>query len=90
MDLTDTVSVENGTVQGNVISPILFNTMVNDMFDEVGDSFGRSLFADDGVIWKRGHNVGYLKQMQSALDKLQEWAEKWGFRLSVTKTKYFW
>ncbi len=29
-----------------------------------------------------------MEQMQSALDKGQAWANKWGFRLSVAKTKY--
>lgn len=29
-----------------------------------------------------------MRQMQSALDKVQAWADKWGFRLSVLKTKY--
>lgn len=88
-DLSDTVSVNNGSSQGSVISPILFNIMVNDILDGVEEGFVRSLVSDDGAIWKRGRNVGYLmKQMQSALDKVQEWADKWGFRLSVTKTKY--
>lgn len=51
---SDTVSVNNGTTQESVISPVLFNIMVN-MFEGVGNGFGGSLFADDGAIWKRGH-----------------------------------
>ncbi len=55
------------------------------MFETL-ESFGTSLFADEGAIWKRGRKVGYLmKQMQSALDKMQDWSDKWGFRLLVTK-----
>ncbi len=37
-DLSDTVSVENETPQSSVISPILFNIMVNDIFDEVDEA----------------------------------------------------
>ncbi|XP_061589575.1 large ribosomal subunit protein eL8-like [Cololabis saira] len=63
--------------------------MVNDMFDDVGEGFGRSLFADDGAVWKRGRNIEYLmREMQRALDKVQGWADKWGFRLSVAKSNY--
>lgn len=63
--------------------------MINDVFDYLGDGFGRSLFSDDGAIWRRGRNVEYLiKKMQKALNKLQEWADKWGFRQSVAKCNY--
>lgn len=86
---SESVFVDNGTPQGSVISPVLFNIMVNNMFDEVGSGFQKSLFADDGALWKRGRNTGYLlKQIQCALNKVQAWSDKWGFRLSLTKTKY--
>lgn len=87
--LSSTVLVDNGTPQGSVISPVLFNIMVNDIFDSIGQGFEKSLFADDGAVWKRGRNVYYLfKKMQGALDQVQRWATKWGFRLSVAKSKF--
>ena len=40
-------------------------------FDEVEDGLGRSLFADDGEMCKRGRKVEYLmKQTETALDKM--------------------
>ena len=82
------VSIENGTPQGSVISPVLFNLMINDVFKEIGGGFGLSLFADDGAIWKRGRNIGFaMKQVQKALNKVEDWGNTWGFTFSATKTK---
>lgn len=47
-----------------------------------------ALFADDGVIWKRGRNVEYItKKIQEAMLEVEGWALEWGFRFSVSKTK---
>lgn len=53
-DLSENYTVENGTPQGSIISPILFSVMINDIFSNVCSSIGVSLFADDGAMWKRG------------------------------------
>lgn len=45
--------VENGTPQGSVCSPT-FNTMINDIVQQIEPNVGKSLFADDGVLWVRG------------------------------------
>ena len=80
--------VENGTPQGSVISPIIFSIAINAVFDKVPLDIGRSLFADDGALWKRGRNGVYVaKKMQEALGTVEEWAKAWGFRFSVGKTK---
>jgi len=84
-----TVGIENGTPQGSVISPVLFNIMINDIFGKVERGFGLSLFADDGAIWKRGRNVEFvLKQIQRVLLSVEEWGNTWGFKISPSKTKY--
>lgn len=53
----DVASVDNGTPQGSVISPVLFNVMINDMFSDLSLGTGKSLFADDGAIWVKGRNI---------------------------------
>ena len=81
--------VENGTPQGSVISPLLFNIMINDMFKDTGEGFGHSLFADDGVFWKRGRNLEFLfNKMQQELNRITEWGKRWGFKMAVDKSKY--
>lgn len=80
--------VENGTPQGSVCSPLLFNIMINDIFSQLEQSVGKSLYADDGALWVRGRNVLHVsKKMQAAIVDVEKWANKWGFKLSVEKTK---
>ncbi len=83
-DYSDTYIIDNGTPQGSVCSPVLFNIMINGIFEEIG----RSLYADDGALWIRGRNLSYLeKKMQKAIDIVESWTNQWGFRLSVAKTQ---
>ncbi len=79
-------TVENGTPQGSVCSPLLFNIMINDIFSQAEQSVGKSLYADDAAPWVRGRNVSYVnKKMQAAITEVEKLASKWGFKLSVAK-----
>uniref|UniRef100_A0A3B3YS32 Reverse transcriptase domain-containing protein n=1 Tax=Poecilia mexicana TaxID=48701 RepID=A0A3B3YS32_9TELE len=80
--------IENGTPQGSVVSPTLFSVMINDIFKELSIGFGKSLFADDGALWKRGRNVDHrIVKIQEGIDKVGKWGVKWGFKFSIEKTK---
>ncbi len=64
--------------------------MINDVFEDLDNGLGLSLFADDGAIWKRGRNIGFIvKKLQEAIAIVEEWSYKWGFKFSVDKTKMF-
>ena len=47
-----------GLPQGSVISPLLFNIFIMDMFEEVTGEHTR--FADDGTLWHTGKDVADL------------------------------
>lgn len=81
-------TVENGTPKGSVCSPILFNIMINDIFERVESTVAKSLYVDDGTLWMRGRNLEHLKKkMQRAIGKVEELTYKWVFKMSVTKSQ---
>ena len=51
--LSDTFQQQNGLVQGGVLSPILFNIMINDIFDNIDEDVSRAIYADDCSMWVR-------------------------------------
>lgn len=60
-----------------MISPVLFNNMVNDIFKQVEDKIGLSLLGSNEALWKCRQNVKYVfRQLQSALNKVKQWARK--------------
>lgn len=82
--------MQNGTPQGSVVSPLLFNIMINDLAEDilVGSKVSVGLFADDGVIYKRNKHIEIVRrELQEALNNLEKWSNKWGFKISVTKTE---
>lgn len=81
--------IKNGTPQGSVCSPILFNIMIDDIFSGVEQRMSKALYADDGALWVRGRNIKVLEsRMQKAIEQVEKWSREWGFRLSVEKTQY--
>lgn len=85
---SNTYSIQNGTPQGSVCSPILFNIMINDVFDYVDARLSKALYADDGALWVRGKNTHILQdRMQTAIGQVERWSHEWGFHLSVEKTQ---
>lgn len=63
--------------------------MINDRFKVIDGSLGSSLYADYGALWVRGHNARYTgKKLQSAVNSVEKWGNKWDFRFSVDKTQF--
>ncbi len=82
-ELSEEHVVENGTPQGSVISPTSFSVMINDIFESLSSGMGKSLFADDGAMWKRGGNIEHeVKKLQEGMSQGGEQNE-----FSVEKNK---
>ena len=87
--LSDEYSLENGTPQGSVLSPTLFNIMINDLGNTaIKTEIDLSQFADDSGIWKNGNpkSQKLITEIQLTLNNISKWADKWGFKLSKGKT----
>ena len=84
--LSDTFVQENGLVQGGVISPILFNIAINDIFSNVPAQVSRALYADDCTMWLQGRHIRTLiAGLQDALNQVIRWTDDWGFIFSPAK-----
>jgi ribonuclease P/MRP protein subunit RPP40 len=71
--LSDPVLVENGIIQGSVISPILFLIMINGLGNR-SESTKHVFFADDTALIRSDKNLNFTHHnMQEDLDNVQNW-----------------
>lgn len=86
--LSDEHELTRGTPQGAILSPLLFNILINNLPATLeGTGMVISQFADDSANWKSGANLKKLQSCaQRGLDSIWGWAKNWGFKLSKTKT----
>ena len=67
--------VTSGIPQGSVIGPVLFIMYINDLPEVVKNEV--YLFADDTKIYSKIGNITDSVSLQSDLNSLSEWANKW-------------
>jgi len=75
--------VLSGVPQGTVLGPLLFLVYINDMPQEVRSSI--ALFADDAYLYRSIVSPEDSVQLQSDLNKLVEWEEKWSMQFHSDK-----
>ena len=71
----DWINVISGVPQGTILGPILFLLYVNDLPDVVCST--AKLFADDCKIYRNIFEEEDCDILQSDLDSLSEWSQKW-------------
>ena len=76
-----------GHLKGSVISPILFNVFIKDIFSQTKSD--KIKFADDGNIWITGKEPTSLEtEIQKDLESIHKWTKKWRINMNIEKNEY--
>jgi hypothetical protein len=79
--------VLSGVPQGSVLGPLLFLIFINDLDMSATTASSISKFADDTKITRLVDGEVDRNNLQTALDGLVDWAERWGMQFNVKKCK---
>ena len=86
--LSNTFIQEQGVPQGAILSVTLFIFKLNNILNQLPFSVEGSLYVDDLMIFCRSQNMNFIeRQIQTALNKIYNWANNNGFKFSIEKTK---
>jgi hypothetical protein len=77
--------VISGVPQGSVLGPFLFLLYINDLPDAINDDVNVKLFADDLKAFDVCISPDDNDKMQSTLNSLIEWGNRWQLKLSTSK-----
>ena len=82
---SDWISVRSGNPEGGLISPLLFACYVNDLPNTVQTD--TLMFADDVKLYRRVDGAADVSSLQTELDNLCEWSDRWKLKLNPEKCK---
>jgi ribonuclease P/MRP protein subunit RPP40 len=85
-DRSEWAEVTSGVPQGSVLGPILFLVFINDIDEGLSNKLFK--FADDIKLLGQGHSMEQKREIQSDLQKLLDWSEKWQMRFNIEKCKW--
>ena len=79
---------EEGVPTGGVLAVTCFQLKINELPSLIATGIFRALFADDLAICFRGRSLDTIKRhLQQAVNAIQEWATRNGFRFATHKCK---
>lgn len=77
--------VTSGVPQGSVLGPLLFLIYINDLPDHINSSI--RLFADDCVLYREITQESDISLLQTDLQTISTWCNKWLMTLNSNKSK---
>jgi ribonuclease HI len=81
-----------GLPQGSVLSPVLFNIMINDLtnfIEKAVPGVKSLLYADDLVLWSTSSDISSLEiSLNKALEVLEKWTFENEFEVNSEKTTF--
>lgn len=85
--LSSSKKMENGIVQGSILSVSLFLVAINSIFRVVQFPVKSVIFADDLAIFISGKDFEEIKiHLQNTLNSLNNWSNETGLKFSQSKT----
>lgn len=87
--MLDVFEIINETPHGSVISPVLFNIMINGIFMNLDRRIASALYADDGAVWIRGRESSSAPdKLKEAIVRVNKWSFNWGLKASPSNSCY--
>ena len=75
---SDWAPIVSGIPQGTFLGPLLFSLHINDIIADIESEI--RLFTDDCVCYREIKDKEDTLQLQRYIDRLGNWARKWGMR----------
>ena len=86
--LSDEFYPEEGVPTGGVLAVTCFGLKINELPSCIAKDIFKALFVDDLVICFRGRSLDTIERhLQKAVNAIQEWATRYGFRFAAHKCK---
>ena len=82
-ELSGAVHVDSGVPQGSVLGPLFFLLYINDISDNTTSYV--KLFADDCLLFRVIRNMQDAIDLQSDLNQLITWSDKWQMNFNASK-----
>ena len=80
---SDWAPVVSCVPQGTILGPLLFSLHINDITADIESEI--RLFADDCVCYREIKDIEDTLKLQRDIDRLGNWARKWGMRFQPVK-----